>query len=292
MKVKKLLPNDFCIFILSHGRPDNVKTLNTLNRFNYTGKYYILIDNEDKTAPEYFKKYGDKVIQFDKLAVSKTFDQADNFDNRKTIVYARNYCFEIAKKLKIKYFMELDDDYTDFGLRFNAKGEFKHIRLYDTLDNLLLNFLNFYKKTKSITCLAFAQNGDFIGGPTSAMGVNILLRRKAMNTQLCSTERPFQFIGRVNEDVNTYTYLGSQGKLFLTVSCVSIGQTQTQSNKGGMTDIYLENGTYVKSFYTVMYCPSCVRIHRMGHIEKRIHHKILWKKAVPCILREEHKKIF
>lgn len=58
--------NDFCIFILTHGRPDNLITLNTLKQCGYTGNYYLVIDNEDKRANEYFEKYRKKVIQFDK----------------------------------------------------------------------------------------------------------------------------------------------------------------------------------------------------------------------------------
>ena len=48
--------NDFCIFILTHGRPDNLITLNTLKQCGYTGNYYLVIDNEDKRANEYFEK--------------------------------------------------------------------------------------------------------------------------------------------------------------------------------------------------------------------------------------------
>ena len=35
----------------------------------------------------------------------------------KTIVYARNASFEIAKKLGIKNFIQLDDDYNTFQLK-------------------------------------------------------------------------------------------------------------------------------------------------------------------------------
>ena len=78
--------NDFACFILSHGRPDNVKTLRTLERHGYTGKTYIVIDDEDGAASEYYKKYGDAVIMFDKLEQSKKFDTADNFNDRRTVV--------------------------------------------------------------------------------------------------------------------------------------------------------------------------------------------------------------
>ena len=99
--------DNFAVFIMSHGRPDHIKTLKALQKGHYTGKTYIVIDNEDDTAGEYRKLYGNQVIEFDKLAVSKTFYTADNFDDRRAVVYARNACFDIAERLGIEYFLEL-----------------------------------------------------------------------------------------------------------------------------------------------------------------------------------------
>lgn len=280
--------DDFCIFILSHGRADRIYSLNTLKNSGYTGKWYIVIDNEDKTSEEYFKKYGDKVLQFDKKEISKTFDTADNFDNRKTIVYARNVCFELAKKVKVKYFMEFDDDYVSISYRFNHEGNFKN-KVVKNFDFILEKTIDFYIES-GVDCLAFAQGGDFIGGQNGDLGKMIKTKRKAMNTLLCSVERSFHFLGRINEDVNTYTKLGSIGKLFMTVNLISINQKITQSNNGGMTDVYLESGTYLKSFYSVIFNPSSVKISKMGNKNMRIHHKILWNNTVPKIIDEKYKK--
>lgn len=38
---------DFCVFILTHGRANNVETCKTLKRCGYTGKVYLLVDDED-----------------------------------------------------------------------------------------------------------------------------------------------------------------------------------------------------------------------------------------------------
>jgi len=132
------------MFILSHGRPDRVFTVRTLERAGYTGDWYIVIDNEDKTADEYYRRFGeDRVIMFDKPAIAKTFDTADNFDDRKTIVFARNACFEIADRLGYTHFMELDDDYTSISFRFNRKGEFKN-RPLRNLDYVMHRMIEFY----------------------------------------------------------------------------------------------------------------------------------------------------
>ena len=280
---------DFAVFILTHGRADNVVTYNTLISSGYTGKIYIIIDNEDKTYQKYYDNFGkENVIMFDNLEVSKTFDEADNFNDRRAIVYARNACFDIAKKLGIKYFMQLDDDYTKFDFRINSKGEVPsgHFKI-TKLDNILKALLDFYIKSNADS-LAIAQGGDFIGGKGNSF-YDYKLRRKCMNTFICSTDRPFQFIGRINEDVNTYTRAASTGKLFLTTPLVSISQKETQSNDGGMTDIYLDNGTYVKSFYSIIFSPSSVRIGLMGNKNMRLHHKIKWDNAVPKIISEDVK---
>lgn len=283
------MDNDFAAFILTHGRADNVITYETLKKTGYTGKIYIVIDNEDKTSKEYFDRFGDKVVIFDKKKISKTFDEADNFNDRRSIVYARNACFDIAKKLGIKYFIQLDDDYTTFRFAANERGEYITQNTSITnLDAIFTAMLNFYKST-DIHSIAMAQGGDFIGGENSRV-FKEKLARKCMNSFICSTDRPFQFSGRINEDVNTYTYKASLGYKFFTIATVRLEQKQTQSNEGGMTDIYLDNGTYIKSFYSVIFQPSSVTISLMGNKNNRLHHRVNWNATTPVILDEKYKK--
>lgn len=283
------MDKNFAAFILTHGRPDNVITYNTLKKTGYTGDIYIIIDNEDKTSKDYYDRFGDKVIMFDKKEIANTFDEADNFDDRRAIVYARNACFKIAKDLGIKYFIQLDDDYTTFRFASNNKGKYITQNTSITnLDGIFTAMLNFYKNT-NIHSIAMAQGGDFIGGENSRV-FKEKLARKCMNSFICSTDRPFQFVGRINEDVNNYTHKGSLGYLFFTIASVRLEQKQTQSNDGGMTDIYLDNGTYIKSFYSVIFQPSSVTIALMGNKNNRLHHRVNWNATTPVILDEKYKK--
>jgi len=276
------MKSNFCAFILSHGRADNVRTFDTLKRHGYTGKVYIVIDNEDATAPEYYKNFGkENVIMFDKKATSQTFDEVDNFNNRKTIVYARNACFDIAKDLGVKNFIELDDDYYWFGHR-SVNGA-KSTRDLDSIFSYLSDFVN----DSPIKTVCFSQGGDHIGGYDD----NKKVGRKAMNSFVCSTEKPFKFIGRINEDVSTYVRLGGLGGVFFTIYNIQLDQKDTQSNKGGMTDIYMIGGTYIKSFYSVIVNPSCVKVKTISRGDKiRMHHSIKWDNAVPLIIDEKHKR--
>lgn len=279
--------DDFAVFILTHGRPDTIHTLDTLKRGNYTGKWYLVIDNEDKQAERYYEKYGkERVIMFDKLAISKTFDTADLSQERRAIVYARNACFQIAKDLNLKYFVEFDDDYTSIGIRYPKDGKLSQLSC-ENLDEIFELMVDFLLETDALT-VCMSQGGDHMGGLTGRWKKSIL--RKAMNSFFCRADRPFQFLGRVNEDVNTYTLLGSQGQLMMTITDLMLNQMQTQSNSGGMTDLYLDGGTYLKSFYTVLYMPSAVTVQPMGTSHKRLHHKVNWKHCVPLILDERCKK--
>jgi hypothetical protein len=280
---------DFVAFILTHGRPDRVHTFRSLRKSGYTGRVVIVLDNEDKTRAEYEKEFeGTEIYVFDKKAISETFDEGDNFQDRRAIIYARNACFEIAKKLGVRYFIELDDDYGAFQYRFDAVANYrpKAMKTADAVFDAIVKFL----KASKCASVAMAQGGDFIGGGEGSFAKSICLHRKAMNTFVCDAENPFQFFGRINEDVNLYTCGGRRGILLFTIPNVSITQKQTQSNAGGMSELYLSSGTYVKSFYSVMYAPSCVKIKDMGPVHRRLHHSVKWKNAVPCIVGEELRK--
>ena len=226
-------------------------------------------------------------MKFDKLAVSWEIDTADTSEDRRTIVYARNACFDLAKQVGVRYFLELDDDYTAFMYRFPEGNKLGYANARD-LDSLFEAMIDFLNDSGALT-VALAQGGDFIGGLDSGTFHKKLLR-KAMNTFFCDVEKRFQFVGRINEDVNTYTLLSNQGKLLFTTTEASITQIQTQSNPGGMSEMYLDSGTYMKSFYTVMFSPQCTKIGTIGDKHKRIHHQIDWNACAPRILDEKWKK--
>jgi hypothetical protein len=281
--------DDFVVFIFSHGRADNFFTLDTLKKHGYTGPVYIVIDNEDKTADRYYERFGDRVIMFDKSEAAKLFDVGDNFSDRRAIVYARNYSYKLARELGYTYFIQLEDDYTDFRYKVNARGE--RINKEDIKDlDAVFGYLLEYYKSISAKCIAIAQGGDFLGGKNGNAAQKPALR-KVMNSLICSVDRPVQFVGRMNDDVNTYTESARRGNLFIAFPYVALQQLETQKNKGGHADIYKGFGTYVKSFISVMYAPSCVKVQAMNSNHPRLHHSVTWNNTVPCIIREQWRKV-
>jgi len=280
-----MINTDFCAFVLSHGRAERVHTVKALRRAGYTGEIILVIDDEDSQGERYREIFS-HVEVFNKANIARTFDLGDNFTNNKVIIYARNACFEIARKLNYLYFVQLDDDYQRFEYRVYGDGSGP--TFISNLDRVFDTLLTLYKSIPADS-ISMAQGGDFIGGKENQMAKTPTLFRKCMNSFICSTHRGFKFVGRINEDVNTYVHGASVGRLFFTVPFCSLVQVPTQSSSGGMSDVYQDQGTYVKSFYSVMYHPSSVTIRPMGESYRRLHHHIKWNHTTPRILHEKAK---
>jgi hypothetical protein len=286
------LRSDLVLLILSHGRPDLTRdaTARSMLASGYTGPWYVVLDSEDLSREEYEAEFGpERIIIFDKDDDAQ--DLGDNGGPRGAVVYARNQAARIARELGFAYYMQLDDDYRGWYRRFPAEVEGKMIlthRKTHHLDDVLDAMVTFLEDTGAHT-VAFAQGGDLIGGLASTNYRRGLLR-KAMNTFIARTEDPVHFVGRINEDVNTYVTQSMTGKLFLTYVDFQVIQPKTQKSEGGLTDAYLALGTYWKSFYTVMMAPSAVTIATMGVTGYRIHHSVRWEHVAPKILSERWRK--
>ena len=278
---------NFAVFIMVYGRPDKNLTYNTLLKCGYTGKVYFVGDNTDSEIEGYKKLYGSDLLIFDKQEVAKKYDSGDNSGDLRSTMFAANTIFDLAEQKGIEYFYIMCDDYYEFDYMF--KDEIKGMKLCRNIDKIFDLTVNFFKTTKALS-IAFAQTGDFIGGIDNGKGVYRFSKRKAMNSFLCSTKRRFDFLGRMNEDVTTYVNLGTKGKLFLTIPVFAVNQKDTQQVKKGLTEMYVDNGTYIKSMFSVIYNPSCVKASMMNASHKRIHHSIKWINTTPMILDEKYKK--
>ena len=278
--------DDFAVFILTHGRADNMHTYKSLQKAGYTGRVVFVVDNEDSTVDRYKELYGsENVYVFDKIKKAKEVDSMDLSDDRRCILYARCATYDIAEDLGLTYFLQLDDDYSNFRSRVEDEAgvlRSHYIRDFDSLVDVVLEFL----ENSGADTVAMSQIGDLIGG-TGSKVYRERITRKAMNSFFCKTDRRLYWMGRMNEDVTAYVTLGGRGKLFFTIADVSVDHLPTQSMSGGMSESYSDAGTYMKTFYTVMSAPSCVKVYTVGSSHKRIHHIINWECAVPKIISSD-----
>lgn len=282
-----MVDENFAVFILTHGRAENVITLKALEKAGYSGKTYLVIDDEDEQEDLYREKYGEQVIQFCKKEAAEKTDVMTPSRKRNAVVFARNECWNIAKQLGLTHFCVLDDDYKNFGIRYIDDGKLKEAKISE-IDSIFTALIEFLDNSGAIT-VCMAQGGDYIWGADGGF-FRKGLSRKAMNVWFMKTDRQFQYMGLTNEDTNMYVTLGGIGKLMFTVTNISVNQIQTQDNPGGLTDIYKQDGTFIKSFYSVMCRPDCVKVAAMGDHYMRMHHNVEWGYCVPKIINEKWRK--
>lgn len=149
-----------CVFILTHGRADNVQTYKSLRKFGYTGKIYLVIDDEDEQEDRYRELYGDEVVQFCKQEYLEKSMCINPDKPRKVILYARNACFDIAKRLGITHFVEMDDDYKEFQYRYEKGGKLKLKDIY-CMDDVVNIFFDFLEASGALS-VAMGQGGDLL----------------------------------------------------------------------------------------------------------------------------------
>lgn len=273
---------DFAVFILSHGRADTISTYRALRDGGYTGRTYVVIDNEDDQEELYRQKFGDDIIQFDKRDYLEKTDLGDLDTDRRIGVFARNFIQDEAKRLGYKFHLQLDDDVHGFTYRF-AQGKVLRALHCSHLDKVFSGMVEYMKETP-ITSLSFALSAYNMGGVDGSIKDG--MTRKTMTTFLMRADDIQYFHMRMNDDITTSLINGMRGKLYYSYLPIEVEVDKTQVKAGGMTDIYQKNGTYRKSFYSVMCCPSCVKVSAMGITDYRIHHTISWNNAVPKLLSE------
>lgn len=279
--------DDFCAYILSYDRPDRITTYRTLRRQGYTGDICVLVGDDDPQLAAYRDKFGEELHVFDKRRWAERTDTGHPDCPKTTPVHARNAIWDVAAEQGYSHFWMLDDDYSLFQRRYDAELEYNYSAI-DDLDELVRQLIRFYEATPT-DLLAIAQTGDYIGGAGNE-NVGIKMRRKVMNTFICATDNPVEFVSAMNDDVTTYVSRGRRGRLFLSFMPFAVNQEDTQQHDGGLTDLYVETGTYTKSFQTVLWAPSCTKISEIIDKHNRIHHQINWRYAAPKILREKHQK--
>lgn len=272
---------DYCIGIVTYKRPQKQITYRTLKNQHSTAPTFLIVEETDPTLQEYRETYPGQIITFNREGCLDT-DCMDNFRPRRGVVYARNETRRIAERLGYTHYVMLDDDYDTFAHRYKKNGVLKQ-KPYPNLDELFSSIFD-WMDTTPLHCVCLAQNGDLIGGLSDHP-----YKRKAMNTYFMNVERAYPFMGTLNEDTNAYTANQQNGMACLTLMDDVVDQVQTQKNAGGLTDLYLDVGTYVKSFYSVMVNPASNKISVLADAKSphpRIHHECTQNKYAPCFVRE------
>jgi len=233
----------------------------------YTGKIFVLIDDEDSAKDSYIERYGDCVRVFHKRV---NFDIGDNFDGPNGIAtFARNECWNVAKAENLKYFLMLDDDLQSIKIRTIKDGGLRSYAIND-MDAVIDAYCEFMDST-NIDGTGFGNGGDFIGGAKKID--RQAYKRVLYNSFLLRTDSRFDFVMRYSEDAVSILLQGIWGRVFIAPLNVQqnfnvyIAQKSAQKQKtiaGGCQDAYGGANGYVLRFYELMAFPSSRKLGWTG----------------------------
>lgn len=275
--------DDFAIFILTHGRARDQKTLDMLKGCGYSGKYYLIIDDLDDQGDDYKELYGDHVVVFDKMKIYEETDTASCEEYLKCILYARNFSEKFARELGLKYFMMLDDDIRALVFRYPEDGSQKTQHIESDIDELLEAFIEF-AESGSIACVSFGTQVTYVKG----IKVFDSLPRRCFQTFLRKVDIPIEWRSVMNEDYVTSFHDGKTGTLFLEVPKVQIYSVDVGENTNGMQETYERMNEYVRSFFAPMIVPSAFIVNIKPH--KTVIQSRGVQFAAPCIISSRWKK--
>lgn len=270
------------IYIMSKGRPQ-CHTARTLVKLKYPGDWFIVCGDNDETIEEYKRNWGEsKVIVFD---WKKYFDRCDFMDNSKSLsgaIPARNAIKDIAKNRGEIRHWQFDDDYTHFRW-FDCKT----LRWRNLDGNELLDRL---QKLADFGESIGASNIGFDVATVCANGFDgvkfvLMPRQRVFNCHNLTTEDKLwiEWRGRMNDDLLNSIWAKNHGYLVMSTRNPLCAMSATQQEKGGLTELYKEQGTVTKTAYGVLGHPKAVKL---TNFKGRYHHHVDWKSISPCIVKE------
>lgn len=275
--------NDVAVFILTHGRVNEQISLETLKSLGYTGNIYLIVDDMDEQMAEYQRKYGDKVKVFSKQETP--FDTFTNKTEWRSVTYARNAAYKIARELGLKYIFVMDDDISGLTIRVVRNGSLKGFKIGNI--NQLLNEIADYMEKANITVFGFSQSGAFIGGK-DGQKYKAGCQRTVSQAMMVSVDDPIEWRCLFGQDLHGSLDGAEKGKVFLSTMLVAIQSPQRSTNSGGLHDVYKETQMYTTLFYSVIGWPSVVSLTNKDGEWK---HRINRGRIAPMIVSDKYRKV-
>lgn len=251
------------VFICTHGRPDTQHTLKTLRDSGYTGKIYLVLDDEDETYPYYHHNLGycDDIWEFNKQFYIDKSDTGTNENQRKCILYAKNCCEDLAQNMKLDAFVIADDDILNFRFRYAEDGHLKSQKVLSTMDDIMDAY---YKAMLDCNMVAtgFGFTQFYFSGSDSFSSDNIQKYRVPYNFVFRNANYKVDWMSWFGEDIITAVYYGRIGQLWTALPYVQQEIVSLASADGGMKDTYDSNSSVRLAMQNVMYLPAELKAYQ------------------------------
>lgn len=251
---------NYAVFICTHGRPDRQHTLTTLRTMGYTGKIVLVVDDEDSTTRELFDNYcvnDDETIirQFNKQYYIDNSDTGTNENQRKCILYAKNYCEDLAREYDLDAFIIADDDIINFRFRYAENEHLKSQKVIFSMNEIIEQYIRCMLDC-NMTATGFGFTQFYFTGTESFSVENIQKYRVPYNFVFRNPKHKVDWMSWFGEDIITAVYYGRVGQLWTAIPYVQQEIVALASADGGMKDTYDGNSSARLAMQNVMYLPS------------------------------------
>lgn len=281
--------DDFAIFVLTHGRPNTQLTLNRLLSAGYSGRYYLVLDDQDKTIQQYIDNFGpDKIIIFDKNHYLNTIDVGTNTPSDKCILYAKAAAEDIALELGLSAFVIADDDITNFRYRYVDGDLLRSQPINMDIDTAFEAYIEFLLATDTVS-LGFGPTLCYFAGASIFGEEKIQTLRIPYNFTFRNTKHYVNWVSSYGEDVITDMINSKVGEKWMVMphiqfDCIAPGS----GAEGGMAETYKSHSQFKLVMYDFMYLP--VGIKPLLHQGKKWVCGIQRDRAFPKIISDSYKR--
>lgn len=274
------------IYIISKGRPQ-CTTAQTLVKMGYPGEWFIVCGNNDETLQQYIDKWGkDKVLVFDWYEQIKHTDVLDNFGFEKMASGAapvRNAVFDFSRARGERRHWQMDDDFFVFRMISTTEKKNKKMDSGLLLYWWLVRIAKYADDAKLANigvCLAEECYPDMAKCPTS--------RVYAVHNMSNDPELTPEWKGRFNDDtIHAISVFRTGKRREMSLRFLSTDTKDSQSEKGGLTEMYRSLGTVRKTAYLILMAPNASKL-TIRH--QRYHHIVDWKKLTVKVINEKWRK--
>lgn len=244
------------LYIISKGRPECI-TARMLKEMGWPDDHWhIMCEDDDPTLGEYKRNWGKHVLTF---PIEDYLHTTDYLDNEGTTLAhgaapVRNAVIKYSHDHGELRHWQFDDDYTemnrtviDHGQPHNVRSDYKSI----------INRMN------QIAVIGQTGRIPIVGGTIRMKAYPQKWRtvmHKVFNMfNIDSNGLDPTWRGRLCDDtINCLDVHNSTRPIEIAFNCVNVGMQPTQSHRGGLTDLYGENGTIRKVAYALLVNPTAV----------------------------------
>lgn len=244
----------YAVFIISHNRADRVETWNTLREARYSGKLYVMIDNEDKSKVKYVNRFGIDTIVFDKSVAVEDVDTLETSDSKSSPVFARNVVETTALELGLDAYIIMDDDIKNLRYRWVEDNKVRSLSITQNLDKVFDLYLDFMVKS-DMSATSFANVMLYIGG-VNGIDSRISNNREMYQIHMRNMKYPVEWKSLVNNDTITELLCARQGYFLWSLPFVIQDSPKMNTLPGGMKKVYDSISDFKRAFFATVALPS------------------------------------